>query len=112
MIGDEGVSPPLYVKGPPHFGSTSEARGKEFLTPLGYVGCITPYNSLLGDAMNTRKSLEHGFTVASSTNPTGDNYVANFARGIAVYYAPELRAKRAAVISDYVNAFKAAKLAS
>ena len=62
--------------------------------------------------MNTRKSLEHGFTVASSTNPTGDNYVANFARGIAVYYAPELRAKRAAVISDYVNAFKAAKLAS
>ena len=63
--------------------------------------------------MNTnRKSLEHGYIVASSTNPTGDNYVANFARGIAVYYAPELRAKRAAVISDYVNAFKAAKLAS
>ena len=63
--------------------------------------------------MNTnRKSLEHGYIVASSTNPTGDNYVANFARGMGVYYSAELRAKRNAVISDYVNAFKAAKLAS
>jgi len=62
--------------------------------------------------MNTRKSLEHGYIVAGSTNPTGDNYVANFARGMGVYYAPELRAKRNAVISDYVSAFKAQKLAS
>ena len=60
----------------------------------------------------TRKSLEHGYIVASSTNPTGDNYPANFIRGVRVYYAPELRAKRNAVISDYVSAFKAQKLAS
>jgi hypothetical protein len=61
---------------------------------------------------DTRKSLEHGYIVAGSTNPTGDNYAANFVRGMMVYYSPELRDKRNAVISTYVSAFKAQKLAS
>jgi hypothetical protein len=61
---------------------------------------------------DTRKSLEHGYIIASSTNPTGDNYVANFVRGAMVYYSPELAAKRHAVIDTYVSAFKAQKLAA
>jgi len=56
--------------------------------------------------VNVKTSYVHGAAVAKATNPVGDNYVANFARGFKMYYDPEIAAKRNVGIEADKAAFK------
>jgi hypothetical protein len=60
---------------------------------------------------NVKTSYVHGAAIAKATNPVGDNYVANFTRGFALYYDADVAAKRNVVIDADKAAFKAYLLA-
>lgn len=53
-----------------------------------------------------KKSYVHGAAVAKATNPVGDNYVANFARGFAMFYDEDVTALRNKQIEADKAAFK------
>ena len=55
---------------------------------------------------NVKTSYVHGAVVAKATNPVGDNYAANFARGFKMYYDGDVAAKRNIGIEADKAAFK------
>lgn len=43
---------------------------------------------------DVKTAYVHGAAVAKVVNPVGDNYVANFGRGFALYFDKDVAAKR------------------